>query len=57
MIGESPLQSSYKIRFSAGTNVYDRSVGYQGNFFLDGQDRRQFYIDRPWDISDLEIYP
>lgn len=57
LIGESLLESLYKVRIPSGTTIYEGPVGYQGDFFLGGQDRIQVYVDQPWNIEGLEIDP
>ncbi len=54
VIGESPLESSYKVRIPSGTTINEGPIGYQGGFFLGGQDRMQIFIEKPWDIEGLE---
>jgi len=55
LIGKSPLESSYEIRFPVGTKIYEGPVGYQSSFFLGGQSKIQIYIQQAWNIEGAEV--
>ena len=38
----------YEIRISAGTTVYEGPIGYQGDIYLGGMDKKQVFILEPW---------
>ncbi|MEK3953183.1 hypothetical protein [Psychrobacillus sp. FSL K6-1464] len=51
----SPLEAVYEIKILEGTTVYTGPVGYQGGIYLGGQNNIQTFVQKPWDIDNLEI--
>jgi hypothetical protein len=50
----SPIESTYAIKIPAGTTVYEGPVAYQGGIYLGGQECKQTFISKPWDIPGVQ---
>ncbi len=48
MTGISRINTIYEIRIPAGTAVYEGPIGYQGDIYLGGMDKKQVFILEPW---------
>jgi hypothetical protein len=53
--GTSPIESTYAIKFPAGTTVYEGPVGYQGGIYLGGEAFEQIFIPKAWDITGVKV--
>ncbi|MGT2973203.1 T7SS effector LXG polymorphic toxin [Streptococcus azizii] len=53
--GQSPIDKVYEIKIPKGTIIYDGPVGSQGGIYQGGLDRRQIFIDSPWNIEGVEV--
>ncbi|MNF00519.1 hypothetical protein D3C80_1993590 [compost metagenome] len=51
--GKSPIDTAFKVKIPAGTEVYIGEVGSQGGFYIGGTE--QIVVVKPWTIDGVQI--
>lgn len=55
LTGTSPIESTYAIKIPKGTTIYEPPVGYQGGYYLGGENCIQIFIQAPWKIDGIKV--
>ena len=53
--GKSPINTVYVVKIPAGTTIYKGPVGYQEGVYLGGLRTEQIFIEKPWNLKEIEV--